>query len=123
MPGFLIASVGTGLFNPALTNVALSSVPAEQSGVAAGVNDTFRQAGIALGVAALGALIPAQDAFGGSAANYVSGMHDALIVGSLIAAIGAIAGWVLISSKYGAAAEAPAEEPATATLRPAFEAA
>ena len=72
MPGFLVASVGTGLFNPALTNVALSSVPADQSGVAAGVNDTFRQAGIAVGVAALGALIPAQDAFGGDAGAYVS---------------------------------------------------
>ena len=65
MPGFLVASIGTGLFNPALTNVALSSVPQEQSGVAAGVNDTSRQAGIAVGVAALGALIPAEHAFGG----------------------------------------------------------
>lgn len=126
MPGVLVASVGTGLFNPALTNVALSSVPADQSGVAAGVNDTFRQAGIAVGVAALGALIPAQDAFGGSASAYVSGMHDALLVGGLFAAVGAIAGWFLISSSHGSAAEAPAEEPTTAeraALRPAFEAA
>ena len=29
LPGMLIASVGTGLFNPALTNVALGSVPPE----------------------------------------------------------------------------------------------
>jgi EmrB/QacA subfamily drug resistance transporter len=122
MPGFLVASIGTGLFNPALTNVALSSVPAEQSGVAAGVNDTFRQAGIAVGVAALGALIPAQNAFGGDAGSYVSGMHDALLVGGLFAAVGAIAGWFLISSKYGAAAEAPVEEePKIGALRPAFE--
>ena len=60
LPGMLVALIGTGLFNPAVTNVALSSVPIEQSGVAAGVNDTFRQAGIAVGVAALGALIPAE---------------------------------------------------------------
>ena len=40
----------------------------EQSGVAAGVHDTFRQAGIAVGVAALGALIPAEDALGGGSA-------------------------------------------------------
>jgi EmrB/QacA subfamily drug resistance transporter len=126
MPGFLTASVGTGLFNPALTNVALSSVPAEQSGVAAGVNDTFRQAGIAVGVAALGALIPAEHAFGGDASAYVSGMHDALLVGGIIAAVGALAGWFLISSKYGAAAETPAEETTEApaiTPRPAYEAA
>jgi EmrB/QacA subfamily drug resistance transporter len=125
MPGFLIASVGTGLFNPALTNVALSSVSQDMSGVAAGVNDTFRQAGIAVGVAALGALIPAQNAFGGDPGKYVSGMHDALLVGGIVAAVGALAGWYLISSKYGAAAEAPAEEEttSTATLRPALDAA
>jgi len=126
MPGFIIASIGTGLFNPALTNVALSSAPQEMSGVAAGVNDTARQAGIAVGVAALGALIPADHAFGGNPADYVSGMHDALLVGGIFAAIGALAGWVLISKKYGAAAEAPAEETTPApqpTLRPALDAA
>ena len=51
-------AVGTGLFNPAVTAVALGSAPPEQSGLAAGVNDTFRQAGIAVGIAALGALSP-----------------------------------------------------------------
>jgi len=126
MPGFIIASIGTGLFNPALTNVALSSAPQEMSGVAAGVNDTARQAGIAVGVAALGALIPAEHAFGGDPAAYVSGMHDALLVGGIFAAIGALAAWFLISSKYGAAAEAPAEETEAKpqpTLRPALDAA
>lgn len=33
------------MFNPVLMNVALASVPVHQSGLAAGVNDTFRQAG------------------------------------------------------------------------------
>ena len=53
-------------------------------------------------------------------------MHDALLVGGIFAAIGALAGWFLISSKYGAAAEAPAEETQAApqpTLRPALDAA
>ena len=58
LPGITVALIGTGLFNPSVSAVALSSVPAEQSGLAAGINDTFRQAGIAIGVAALGALIP-----------------------------------------------------------------
>ena len=117
MPGFIVASIGTGLFNPALTNVALSSVPQEMSGVAAGVNDTARQAGIAVGVAALGALIPAEHAFGGDPGKYVSGMHDALLAGGILAAVGALAGWFLISSKYGAAAEAPAAEETKAAAR------
>src|SRR5204862_507511 len=58
-PGFLLASIGTGLFNPAVSAVALGSAPQHMSGLAAGVNDTFRQAGIAVGVAAFGAVVPA----------------------------------------------------------------
>jgi predicted MFS family arabinose efflux permease len=101
LPGELIALIGTGLFNPALTAVALGSAPAEQSGLAAGVNDTFRQAGIAVGVAALGALIPAADALGGGNPQaYVDGLHDALLVGAGLAAVGAVAAAVLIPKAF-----------------------
>jgi len=110
LPGILVACIGTGLFNPAVTNVALSSAPIEQSGLAAGTNDTFRQAGIAVGVAALGALIPAEHAFGGSAAEYVSGLHDALWVGAAVALAGAVTAAALISKRYGAAADMPVDE-------------
>jgi EmrB/QacA subfamily drug resistance transporter len=108
LPGVMVALIGTGLFNPALTAVALGTVPPEQSGVAAGVNDTFRQAGIAVGVAALGALVPAQAAFGGgSPQSYVDGLHDAMLAGAALAAVGAVAAWFLISPRLGAAAPAP----------------
>ena len=108
LPGAMVALIGTGLFNPALTAVALGTVPPEQSGVAAGVNDTFRQAGIAVGVAALGALVPAQAAFGGGSPQaYVDGLHDAMLAGAALAAVGALAAWCLISPRFGAAAPAP----------------
>jgi hypothetical protein len=58
LPGELVVSVGTGIVNPALATVAISSLAADQSGLAAGVNDAFRQAGVAVGVAAFGALVP-----------------------------------------------------------------
>jgi EmrB/QacA subfamily drug resistance transporter len=54
--GFLLAGAGTGLLNPVIADVALSVVPKEQSGMAAGINDTFRQVGIAVGIAAWGAI-------------------------------------------------------------------
>ena len=109
MPGLLVACLGTGLFNPALSAVALGSVPVEQSGLAAGVNDTARQAGIAVGVAALGALIPAEAALnGGSAASYVAGLHDAFYVSAVLAAAGAVAAAILISKRFGATEELPA---------------
>ena len=97
LPGLLVAMLGTGMFNPALSQVALSSAPPEQSGLAAGVNDMFRQAGIAVGVAALGALIPAGAAFGdGSPQTYVDGLHDALWVGAVLALAAAAATALLI---------------------------
>jgi len=54
--GFLLAGAGVGLINPVIADVAVSVVPKEQSGMAAGINDTFRQVGIAIGIAAWGAL-------------------------------------------------------------------
>jgi EmrB/QacA subfamily drug resistance transporter len=54
--GFLVAGVGVGLLNPVIADVALSVVPKERSGMAAGINDTFRQVGVAVGVAVWGVI-------------------------------------------------------------------
>ena len=100
LPGTIVAMIGTGLFNPSVIAVALESVPGDQSGLAAGVNDTFRQAGIAVGVAALGALVPAEAALGdGSPAEYVDGLRDALFAGAGLVALGAIVTAVLLRTK------------------------
>jgi hypothetical protein len=48
--------VGVGLLNPVIADVALSVVPKERSGMAAGINDTFRQVGVSVGVAVWGAI-------------------------------------------------------------------
>ncbi len=56
LPGFIVGGLGVGLVNPVLANVALSTVPERMSGVASGINDTFRQVAIASGTAGLGAL-------------------------------------------------------------------
>ncbi len=97
LPGMIVGMVGTGLFNPALANLAVGAVPVEQSGLASGVNDTFRQAGIAVGVAALGALIPTAELFGGGDHQaYVDGMHEAFWAGAALAALGAVAAYRLI---------------------------
>jgi EmrB/QacA subfamily drug resistance transporter len=54
--GFLVAGAGAGLLNPVIADVAVSVVPREQSGMAAGINDTFRQVGVAVGIAVWGAI-------------------------------------------------------------------
>jgi hypothetical protein len=54
--GFIVAGIGVGLLNPVIADVAVSVVPKEQSGMASGINDTFRQVGVAVGIAAWGAI-------------------------------------------------------------------
>jgi EmrB/QacA subfamily drug resistance transporter len=92
LPGEIIALIGTGLFNPAMSGVAMGSLPQRHSGLAAGAYDTFRQAGMAVGIAALGALIPASAALGhGNPHAYVDGMREALVAGAALALLGALA--------------------------------
>ncbi len=54
--GLMVIGAGVGFLNPVVADVALSVVPKERSGMAAGINDTFRQVGVAVGVAVWGAI-------------------------------------------------------------------
>ena len=52
----MLAGAGVGLVNPPLASTAVGVVPTERSGMASGINSTFRQVGIATGIAGLGAV-------------------------------------------------------------------
>jgi hypothetical protein len=52
----VIAGIGIGTTNPGIGQAAIAVVPVEKSGMGSGINTTFRQVGIATGVAALGAV-------------------------------------------------------------------
>jgi EmrB/QacA subfamily drug resistance transporter len=56
IPGFVVAGVGSGLVNPALANTAVGVVPHRAAGMASGINTTFRQVGVATGIAVFGTL-------------------------------------------------------------------
>jgi len=56
IPGMIVAGVGVGLVNPPLASTAVGVVPPQQAGMASGINSTFRQVGIATGIALLGTL-------------------------------------------------------------------
>ena len=107
LPGLLVASVGGGLFNPAAGALALDALPPEQSGLASGTNNTFRQGGVAIGIALLGTLVPASGGLGGDPQEYVDGFHNAMIVGAAIAAVCAIATAVLLLGRKRVAEPAP----------------
>jgi EmrB/QacA subfamily drug resistance transporter len=56
LPGFIVAGAGIGIVNPNLAQAAIAVVDPRKSGMASGINSTFRQVGIATGIAALGAV-------------------------------------------------------------------
>jgi EmrB/QacA subfamily drug resistance transporter len=56
IPGFIVSGLGGGLVNPPLASTAIGVVPPQKAGMASGVNSTFRQIGIAAGIAGLGSI-------------------------------------------------------------------
>jgi len=123
LAGFLLGGVGIGIVNPSLASAAVGVVPPERSGMASGTNNTFRQVGIATGIAGLGALFegrisshltsalghsPGHGLVAGVAAGafppgiagpargaFVSGLHALLLVAAAVAFAGAISSLVL----------------------------
>jgi hypothetical protein len=60
LPGMIVAGVGAGLVSVPLASTAVSVVAPARAGMASGINTTFRQVGIATGVAGLGAILAAR---------------------------------------------------------------
>jgi EmrB/QacA subfamily drug resistance transporter len=56
LAGFIVGGIGIGLVNAPLASTAVSVVEPRRAGMASGINNTFRQIGIATGIAALGAI-------------------------------------------------------------------
>jgi predicted MFS family arabinose efflux permease len=56
IPGMILAGAGTGMVNPPLASTAVGVVRPDRAGMASGINSTFRQVGIATGIALLGTL-------------------------------------------------------------------
>jgi EmrB/QacA subfamily drug resistance transporter len=60
LPGAIVAGAGVGLVNPSLASTAIGVVPPQRSGMASGINNTFRQVGVATGIAVLGSIFQTQ---------------------------------------------------------------
>jgi EmrB/QacA subfamily drug resistance transporter len=56
IPGMIVGGIGIGIVNPPLASTAVGVVPPQRAGMASGINSTFRQVGIATGIALLGTL-------------------------------------------------------------------
>ena len=60
VPGYLLIGVGVGVATPILGSVAMSIVPPQRGGMAAGAVNTMRQLGFAFGIAVLGSVFAAR---------------------------------------------------------------
>jgi EmrB/QacA subfamily drug resistance transporter len=119
LPGLVVAGAGVGIANPALAQVAIGVVPPARSGMASGINNTCRQVGIATGIAGLGAIFQHEvaakaaqlDSRSPQAAHqaFASGLNEILIVGGIVALVGAGLALVLVRQSDMAEGTAHAE--------------
>jgi len=113
LPGFICTGIGVGLINPPLASAAVGVVHPSRSGMASGINSTFRQVGIATGIAALGAVFQAR---------VTSRIGDA-VAGTPVAGQAKQLGEAVASSGAGpvvAAVPPPARQAVAAAARQAF---
>jgi MFS family permease len=89
--GMAAIGVGAALANPQLSGVVLALAPSTQAGMASAVTFVVRQAGLAIGIAALGLTLGAGD----GAAEF----SKPFALAALVAAFGVIAALVLLPAK------------------------
>jgi EmrB/QacA subfamily drug resistance transporter len=113
-PGFVLMGIGMGLTMSPMSTAAMNAVDRTKAGVAGGILSMSRMIGGTLGIAVLGAFIgDASDP-----AAYVSSLGDGLLIGAVVAALGALAAWTLISPSV-AGAPAPRVPAGEAVAPPA----
>ena len=92
LPAFLLWGIGMGFLTPAVVAAAIAAVPADRSGLASAMNNTARQTGGAIGIAAAGAVAGQP----GDETRFVRGFHAvALGAAGLYAAAAVLALLVL----------------------------
>src|SRR3954449_10515444 len=82
LPGMLLGGTGMACTMTPVTAAAMSAVAVDKAGVGSAVLNSSRQVGGSLGIAVMGAIVA-------SKADYLTGFHDALRVGSLLLLVGA----------------------------------
>lgn len=83
---FLLAGIGLGLSYPPISTVAIEAVPERERGVAAGVNNTARELGVAVGVAVLVSIFATKGDY--TPTTFVDGLTPALLTACVVVAAG-----------------------------------
>jgi MFS family permease len=114
----LVAGLGMSLMLLAVTLVGTTGVTHKDAGAAAGLLNTSRQLGGAIGLAVLVTVAATSTSHAirhsGSLAALVHGYHVAFLVDAGIMLVGALSALALPAAASATAGEAPSEQPATA---------
>lgn len=86
----IIAGIGISLCFPTVANAVVSSVPLEDSGVAAGTNSALRELGGVFGIAILAAVFAGNGGYSSPAA-FIDGFRPAIAVAALVPVLGLVA--------------------------------
>jgi EmrB/QacA subfamily drug resistance transporter len=106
LPGLLVGGLAIGVISPALAAAMVSVLPVERSGLASGINNTFRQLGIAIGIAGLGAIFEHNlDPGLGARAALVDGLEAVLAVAAAVALLAALLAWPLLGDQRSTASD------------------
>ena len=114
LPAFLLGGLGMSFVMTPMSAAVMGAAPVTKAGVASGVLNTFRQVGVALGIAVMGAIVADRAATRGGIRNpqgFVYGLTFGMKVSAAICFGAAIAAAVLVR-KYRHAEETPAVEAA-----------
>jgi len=101
LPGFILGGLGMAFVMTPMSAAVMGSAPVDKAGVASGVLNTFRQVGVALGIAITGAIVTNREAAARAAGAdqphaFVHGLTFAMRVSALICFAAAIAAAVLV---------------------------
>lgn len=108
--GLAVAGAGVGLATPVLVSAAVGAVPPARAGMAGAAVNTFRQLGLTLGIALLGAVFSNRLRSAPTLrAGYAAGIDRVFL---LSAAAGLIGGLAVLLTVRPSRAEPPAHEPA-----------
>jgi EmrB/QacA subfamily drug resistance transporter len=101
LPGFILGGIGMSFVMTPMSAAAMGAVSVDKAGVASGVLNTFRQVGVALGIAVTGAIITNRAAAAASDGAdpphaFVHGLTFAMRFSALICLAGAAAAALLV---------------------------
>ncbi len=100
LPGMILSGIGIGAISPSLAAAMVAVLPVERSGLSSGINNTFRQLGIAMGVAGFGALFDARvTADGEELVGIVNGVNAVALTAAVVALLAAAIAWPLLGGQ------------------------